>query len=479
MTRKTRVTLFLFLAILFLIAAPLTILYCLGWRFDWETKKIIQPGIFYFNVLPKSAEVYLDGKLKKKTDIFFGSALIENLLAKQYDIEIKKDGFYSWKKKLEIKKRQVTEAKNIVLIPINPEFNVIFKEINDFFFSPDEKKVILKEINKKDPENLSWSLKLFEIKRNFKTHLIDERDISPARQSPTLQTLADGKEEVQLIDLKFSSDLKRILLKLGLKERLMYYVLEIDKTPVVLLPLDFLDLDTEEVYFYPGNSQKLLLLKEGKLSEVDLVEKKISLPILENIVVLSISNNDIYYINESGFFLKNNLSFSQEERLDIIPISLKKEGEYKIEIADSYIFLKENNVLYVFDKNKKSFQKISEPVKNLRFSPDSKKIVYFNDHEIWVLFLEKKYDQPQKEAGEQLFLTRFSEKIDNVFWYTNHYLIFDIGNKIKIAEIDDRDKVNIVDLAEFKESRIFWNQNDKKLYVLTEENLHTSEKLAP
>ncbi len=144
--------------------------------------------------------------------------------------------------------------------------------------------------------------------------------------------------------------------------------------------------------------------------------------------------------------------------------------------APSFL-LEENDILYIFNGNKKSFQKLFEPVKNFKFSPDSQKLVYFNDYEIWVLFLEKKYDQPQKEAEEQLFITRFSEKIDEVFWYTNHYLIFNTGDKIKIAEIDDRDRINTVDLTEFKEPKIFWG--NKKLYILSEENLYVSEELTP
>ncbi|GAI49198.1 unnamed protein product, partial [marine sediment metagenome] len=48
---------------------------------------------------------------------------------------------------------------------------------------------------------------------------------------------------------------------------------------------------------------------------------------------------------------------------------------------------------------------------------------------------------------------------------------------IKIAEIDDRDRINVVDIAEFENPKIFWNKNDKKLYVLSEENLYVSESL--
>lgn len=458
----------MFLLILFLIAAPLAVFYSLGWRFDWETKKVIQPGIFYFKAWPKSAEVYLNGKLKKKTDFFFGSVLIENLFPKKYEVEIKKDGFQAWKKVLEIKERGVTEAKNIVLIPENPGFKLLSKGVENFFLSPDGKKIILKENSwpaSRSPaeQGEGWVLKLFELDKNLKSHLINEKDIS--------------RMEVELIELKFSPDSKNLLLEVGMKERLAFYLLELDKAPPALIPLDFLGLESEELYFNPKNPEKLLLLKAGRLSEADLVAKKTSLPLAENIIVSSVDKDNIYYLDSSGFLFKNDFSFSQRDKLNIIPFPLKKEAGYEIAISDSKAGLKENDILYLLDENKKSFEKISEPVKNFRFSPDSKKLVYFNNYEIWVLFLEKINEIPRKEAGDKIFITRFSEKIDDVFWYTDHYLIFNLENKIKIAEIDERERINIVDLAEFKNPEIFWV--NKKLYILSEENLYLSEQLIP
>ncbi len=482
MTKTVRTILLLSLVILFLIVAPLTILYSLGWRFDWETKKIIQPGVFYFKTWPKNARIYLNTEFKKKTDFFFGSALIENLPPKQYAVEIRKQGFHSWRKTLEIKKRQVTETKNITLIPENPNFTIISQGIENFYFSPDNKKIISKErinTNPENPENPSWALKLFDLEKNVKSHLIEEKDIS--------------SKQVQLIDLKFSPDSKKILLEVGIEEKPIYFLLEIDRTPAVLTPLDFLDRDIREIYFIPRDSQKLLILfsfdedkgKVRKLSEVDLMNKKISSPYLENIITCSVLKDNIYCLDNLGFVFRTDFSFSSEEKLNTTPLSLRVETEYKISGINSHIFLKEGNVLYFFNKDKKIFKKLFEPVKNLRFSPNSKKIVYFNNYEIWILFLEQTYDQPQKGAGEQVFLTRFSEKIDEVFWYTNHYLVFNVGDKIKIAEIDDRDKINIVNFVEFpsskedKTSKIFWNQDNKKLYILSEKILYTSKKLVP
>ena len=93
------------------------------------------------------------------------------------------------------------------------------------------------------------------------------------------------------------------------------------------------------------------------------------------------------------------------------------------------------------------------------------------------MFLKEKLDSPQKKAGEKLFLIRLSEKIGDCFWLNSNYLVFNAGNKIKIAEIDDRDRINIVDITEFENPEIFFNKNDKKLYLLSGENLYRSEAL--
>jgi len=438
------------------------VFYSLGWRIDWETKKITQPGILYVKAHPKGTYIYINNKLKKKSDFFFGTTLIKNLPPQKYNVEVKKQGFHTWQKTLEIKARQATEAKNIILISENPVLNSLSKGIEDIFFSPDGKKAVLKEMS-----GQNWSLKLLDLNRNVKSRLIDEKNVL------TTLDIAKGRKAA-LINLSFSPDSKRVLLELEVGEKLEYYILEIDK----LIPI-FLDFpNIEKIEFNPRNNNKLLLYKGKELIEADLDNKTTS-PILEKIASYSILKNNIYYLDKAGFLFKSDFSFNQRERLNVYPFLLKQEADYKIYASPDNVFLKENETLYIFNKEKRAFEKVSESVKDLKFSPDYKKIAYFNNNEIWILFLEKQYSQPQKEKGDKLFLTRFSEKIGRISWYTDHYLIFDIKGKIKVVEIDDRDKINIVDFAEFKDSEIFWNQINKKLYVLSDKTLYASEKLVP
>jgi len=550
MNRKFRSTLFALLTMLFLITAPTTILYYMGWRFDWPTKTITQTGIFYFKVSPRESKIYIDHEFKKKTGFFFNSALIENLTPKEYFVEIEKQGFYKWEKFLEIKKRQVTEIKNITLIPENPNFTIISEKIENFYPAPDNKKIILQETyyiventeNLENSEELilsgnenpagvkKWSLKLFDLGKDLKSKLIDEDDII-AEIKKLDKNPSSYKEnnnlQIELINLTISSDSKRILIEIKeinteiANNESQYLTLDLNKAPdsLELIPVSQKEESAkiENVYFSPENIDKFLILsscgaegqdKTKELQELDMRNGKTYLSVLDNIVYVSVIGKDIYYIDKSGFVFKNNFSFDRAEKLNFRPFYLNPESKYEIYERNSNIFLRENNSLYLFDQDKKVFGEFFESVQNLKFAIDSKKMVYCDDYEARVFFLEKVYDQPTRDKYENIFLTNFSEKIRDIFWYTDHYLLFLVGDTIKIVEIDDRDKVNIVDLIELEQlnsfqdtrtageienqeisdkekpilteeagSKIFWNQDNKKLYILFENNIYASEEL--
>jgi len=434
----------------------------MGYRVDFDSKKIVQTGGLYFKVWPKSAKIYLDGKLKKRTDFFFGSALIEDLLPKRYEIEIKKSGYHSWKKTLEIKEKQVTELKNVFLIPENSVFTNLTENIDSFWPSRDGKKLILKEIAED-----SWSLKILELEKEVITHLFDEKDFKKEKGAI-----------IEILDLKFSPDSKKILLRIKEDKAEEYFISSIEETPVNLIPLDFLGKNIRKISFNPRSPQKIFFSSDDKLFEADFLKKEKN-QILKNLITYEISEGNIFFISDDGFLFKTDLSGMIQERINPEAMTLKDETKYQLQLRGEEFFLLEDNVVYFWDRDSEKFEKLFEDIKNLEISADFKKAFFSSGHEIWILFFEEILDQPQKKTGEKLFLTRFSEKIDKVFWYTSHYLIFNAGSKIKVAEIDDRDRINIVDLAEFKDPEIFFNQMDKKLYVLTENNLFASKKLLP
>jgi hypothetical protein len=285
MTKKTRLALFLISLFLFFLLGTISIAYSQGYRFDFKAKRIVQTGGIYLKVTPGPANVFIDGKFKGKTDFLFGTIFIKNLLPGKHKIKVEKENAFPWEKNLEIKEKEVTEAKNIVLIP-----------------------------------------------RDLNLKVLDLKEIPPGLINTT----------------------------------------------------------TSE----PENF------------------------------------NDTYYLNDSGHLFKNG-------------------GKL-----------------------------VDQAFKNFKISPDSKKIALVNDYEIWLLFLKDPSASREGESSKELFLTRFSKEIGEIFWYNSDYLISRVGPEIKITEIDNRDRLNIFDLANFGgELKIFFEQTNKKLYILNQGNLFVSEAL--
>lgn len=425
MTKNLRRVLFLTFLAVFLLTTPIICLYSQGYRINLRPsgggKIITQTGGIYLKILPKQAEVYLDGKLKEKTDFIFGSLLIGDLLPKKYEFEVRKLDFSSWKKNLEVKEKEVTEVKNIILFPQNPDFKIMARNVDDFWVSLDQRKIIFKEID--PPTDKGWSLKLYDLANDVKSQLIDDSDISP--------------KGADLMSLEFSDDSKKVSLQISTAETIQYFTILLDRTPPLL-----------------QKSNPPQPFQEGVIAS-----KKI--------------NNDIYYLDNFGHLYKN------QERLSEEPLPVRQETEYNLEIFSNFIFLREGQTLYQFDYNSKSFEKFFDDLKDLKISPDSRKLVYFSDYEIWVLFLNDIFYQPQRKAGEKIFLMRLSENINNVFWLNSDYLVFNTANKIKISEIDNRDRINIADVGEFKNPDFYWDKNDKKLYILSEGNLESTAPLLP
>jgi len=402
--------LFFSLFLLFLIAAPLIILYSLGYRLDLKNKKITQTGGIFVKTIPPSAQIFLNGKLSKKTDFLFGSAVIKNLLPRTYKVRVEKDGFFPWEKELEVKEKEVTKTKTIVLFPKNINFQLISDQAEKIL--PNSKGFLILEKAEGD-----WALKFYDLERGVKSHLISGREISASTSEPS--NFFWNKEKEIFFDLETEKGEKNFSL----------------------------------------NFENVPRLSERKIpTSTDLVfSKKIG--------------DDLYELDRFGILRKNNLSLNQN------PFPIKPGANYQIETAFDFVFLLEDGDLFLLDTKTGLFDKIFEGVKGMKISPDKKKLVFFSHFEIWVFYLQEITEPPVKKVGDKVFLNRFSKEIGDLFWLSPDYLVFNLGDEIKAMEIDERDTINLVDLANFKNPQIFFDLGKKKLYIFSEKNLYQSEPL--
>lgn len=101
---KVRVFVFLLTLILVGIAAVFISYYAKGYRLDLKTLKFQPNGILVIKSEPDGASVYINGELKTATNTTI------SLPPGTYDVEVKKEGFFSWYKRLSIQKEVVISA---------------------------------------------------------------------------------------------------------------------------------------------------------------------------------------------------------------------------------------------------------------------------------------------------------------------------------------------------------------------------------
>lgn len=78
--------------------------YARGYRFNIKTFEFTPNGILVIKSEPDGASVYINGELKTATNATI------SLPPGSYDIEVKKDGFMTWSKRIQIEKEIVTQA---------------------------------------------------------------------------------------------------------------------------------------------------------------------------------------------------------------------------------------------------------------------------------------------------------------------------------------------------------------------------------
>lgn len=126
------------------------------------------------------------------------------------------------------------------------------------------------------------------------------------------------------------------------------------------------------------------------------------------------------------------------------PLPSKSPASSPASVSTDPFYLK-NGVLFKNMENGET-ERLAYLVVGFAISPDSKKLSWWNENELWVMWLSDTDYQPYHKAGDKDLITRFSVKIKNAAWFrdSDHLVIDSSG--YKIVEIDKRGGLNIVEV---------------------------------
>ena len=453
--------LWLLLSFLFVVLTPSVILYSQGYRVDWRSKRIVQTGALYVKIIPTRVDIVVDGKTAKTTDFFFGSTLLGNLFPGFHKVQISKEGYWTWTKQLDVRERQVTNAKNVILFPQAPEFSIAADHIQQIWETPKENTLLLQISTLK-----FWKLVLLNV------------------ESLREETIFTSETKESLWDVQWSRGLTHILLRLVQGEDIHSFVLALEKgQPCYEKPcsLDFLGKPVDTVLFSNMAENQVVFLKYVRnsivLREADFVQKEVLAPLANNVVTFTTQGQTLLWLESSGKLWQKDAPQNTPQIISSLPSFVKEETEYSLYAVGSAVFLKEGTRLLKVNTQEKNMQETFVQAHLLVTSPDQKKLAVSSGSEIWVLYLQDSQDQPYHLAGDKVFLTRLSNDIKNLSWISSHYLVFSAGADIQTMEIDERDTINTAHIAQFADPTFFWQEAAKALAILSQGNLYVSEAL--
>lgn len=145
LTLKTRRILLLLSTIIFIIIAPLTLLYTSGYRIASDFS-ITKTGGIYVSSPVSGSEIFLNNKPQKTTNILQSGVFIQSLRPNIYSVLVGKDGYWPWQKNLEVRTQFVTEARAF-LISQSPDSKILMRgPIVSIYASPYDDVLMLEEV---------------------------------------------------------------------------------------------------------------------------------------------------------------------------------------------------------------------------------------------------------------------------------------------------------------------------------------------
>lgn len=451
---------YLYFCVTLFIALLSTILfYTFGYQLDKETGEAIQTGGLVIKTPIKDVAVYQNGEIAKKngfiSDLITDFIKIDNLKPATYSIEIKKDGYQTWKKNVEIKSGQVEKFENIVILKDYYQEQAILNDISLNNYEKVWYSRIKNQIVYISSENAKQEVYLVDIAQEKTTKILDSKQTYLIGDISNVSWVEDS--DLLAIEAKYNkkTNLHIIEIKNGNKT---YTLTEVLTNTLVEQKRD----NTLNIY-----GDFVVFAEDGSLFSFN-YKTKATKEILKNVKNFDLQGKYIYFFKtdekENYIFRTDVESADYEIRIAKLPAEYDNNEAFKAQEQNNRMLISYQKSLYFIDKSGTT-EKISSDSKEAFFFQGGKRVLLYNENEIWVYYTEDKLYQPDKQKGEKELITRFSGILTDIYMYQDEeHVIYKENNELKFAEMDGRDNRNIQTISKDIPNQVFYSRDNGALY---------------
>ena len=271
-----------------------------GWRLS-SNLKLEQNGMAQIESLPTGAKVIIDGKQD------FNETNISKLLpAGEHEITLKKDGYDSWSKKINIVSGLLTRLRNPRLFKQNRKTEVVenYNNLRFVYAAPDHRSILLAS-----DQTTKWK---------YVTALgSDKVSIEEVDVKKIFSGTFDGQFPGEILQISWNETGEKILLQVKKSDQIEWGLINLRKpsesinlSQAILKYTDRSEKniiggenkksnvkrDLSDLVIEDAAANKFIALIDGNLQEVDAVAKTLSEPYLKNIAKFKMSGSEIIYL---------------------------------------------------------------------------------------------------------------------------------------------------------------------------------------
>lgn len=388
-----------------------------GYSYNFRSGRFVLNGLVIVASSPNGAKVYINSKeLRRKTPY---RATMES---GDYDMEIIKDGYRTWRKRISILASEVTFLQYIFLFPneIKSQNVTLLAPPTILSGSPDGRRQAYATI---DPSPGVWLLD------------IGNREGSKLY---TPQAATDTAPAETVSGITWSADASHLLVHSRLGDANKYIVLAAGQNGGPINLTELFRFEFQDLKFNPSNWRELYFISAEGLRRIDVSSQTVSAVLADKVLSYGFGADRIFYVQAGA--LGNSLwSLDRDGRKQEIIQSIPGSSQFQIIYSNYHskdtlaVLPKDSKTLSVYTDiftNTVKSKVVTKDASDISLSPEGRFIAYHGG-------MVGTYDL---DSGLG-WTVNVGEKVQELSWMSDFHLLISAGSKLVVTEFDGANQV--------------------------------------